>query len=242
MTTETNEDVIFTFDTETTGLLNYALKAEDGGTDIAHPNQPHIVQLAATLCNAKGEELETLNVLIKPDETWLPDENGDIIHPKAQEVHGYSIERLEAEGMPIVEALELFNAMKAKCTKRIGFNVSFDKQMLASVAMRAGIEHESKQPSICVMRAAGAIMKMAPTDRMMAAGRKGNKPPKLTEAYEHFFGEPLVKAHDALADVRATTRIYFKILELHGDAYFEERAASKTRETVSRDTEALTAF
>jgi DNA polymerase-3 subunit epsilon len=43
---------------------------------------------------------------------------------------------------------------------------------------------------------------------MKAAGRKGPKSPKLSEAYRHFLGEDLIGAHDALVDVRACRRIY----------------------------------
>ena len=68
-----------------------------------------------------------------------------------------------------------------------------------------------RPPAYCTMRASQDLSKLAPTAAMAASGRLWNKPPKLGEAYQHFFGEDLSGAHDALVDVVACKRIYLEL-------------------------------
>lgn len=60
------------------------------------------------------------------------------------------------------------------------------------------------------------IVNLPPTQKMINAGFNKPKPPKLIEAYRHFFGDAdaeefSAKAHGALADARATARLYFHL-------------------------------
>jgi DNA polymerase-3 subunit epsilon len=64
------------------------------------------------------------------------------------------------------------------------------------------------------MRMAQPIVKLPPTERMVAAGIGGYKSPRLEEAYLHFFAKEMENAHDALADVLARKDIYFAMQEL----------------------------
>ena len=50
-----------------------------------------------------------------------------------------------------------------------------------------------------------------PHTNMYASKHSEYKWPKLSEAYEFLFGEPVIGAHDALTDIRATMRIYFEL-------------------------------
>lgn len=187
-------------DTETTGLINYKI-------DLIHPSQPRIVQLAAILVDEYGSILDQMNYIIRPDGWTIP--------PAVVAIHGITTERAETEGVPMQEALHRFNAMKKICTHRAGYNLSYDKQMLAREAGAYGIPHNSDGiESIDVMQMARPICNMAPTDKMMAAGFKSNKNPKLHEAYQIILNKPFVNAHDAMADIAATMEIYFKILSM----------------------------
>src|SRR5690606_289426 len=72
-------------------------------------------------------------------------------------------------------------------------------------------EFQSKK-HYCAMQMAKPIVKCAPTDKMLARGMGHMfKPPKLQEAYVHFFKEEFKGAHDAREDVRATAAIFFKM-------------------------------
>lgn len=54
--------------------------------------------------------------------------------------------------------------------------------------------------------------------RMLAAGISKPKAPKLAECVKHFFGEDLAGAHDALVDVRACARVFFRLRDLQKKA------------------------
>ena len=195
--------IIF-FDVETTGLLDFK-------ADLMEPHQPRICQLAAILTEDDGTELEEMNAIIKPDGWVVPEETAAI--------HGLTTERCEADGIPMPEALARFNEMKAKCTARAAYNITYDKRMLAREANLYGIPHDSEGlASHCVMQLARPVCNIAPTDKMMRAGRKENKPPKLIEAYRHFFGRDFEGAHNAMADVRACKDVFFQIQKLRAVA------------------------
>lgn len=184
------------FDTETTGLPDFK-------KDMNHPSQPRIIQLAAILTHESTIVAE-LNCFIKPDGWTVPEE--------VTKIHGITTEKCEQYGIPMREALALFNAMKLIAKARVAHNISFDKVMMAREATFYGLEHNSEGlESFCTMQLAKPICKIPPTDKMMAAGFKGFKQPNLQETYRHFFGTEFEGAHDALVDVRACKEIFFQI-------------------------------
>lgn len=184
--------ILLGFDTETTGLI-------DRNFDLSHPSQPRITQLAAVLVDENENVLDEMCVYIKPDGWEVP--------PEITELNGTTTEMLEEKGIPMVDALRRFNEMKAQCTDRVGHNVSFDKQMMAREAFAYDLPHDSSgQGTICTMKMTRDICKLPATEKMRGGGFK---PPKLQEAYRHFFGEDFEQAHDAMADVRAMLKVYF---------------------------------
>jgi DNA polymerase-3 subunit epsilon len=70
----------------------------------------------------------------------------------------------------------------------------------------------------CTQRLATPILKLPPTDRMKAAKRFHYKSPNLGEAYQHFTGQPLEGAHNAMVDVRACAAVYFAIKATESEA------------------------
>ena len=195
------------YDTETTGLPLFSEPSSD-------PRQPHIVQIGAILVDMDTrEELEVLDVIIRPDGWTIPDE--------VAAIHGITTERALAEGIPAKEALTRFVGMWGANSSvvRVAFNEGFDARLVRIALFRHfdeeaadnwkdGVTHD-------VMKVVTPICKLPPTAKMVAA-RRGNqfKQPKLSEAYEHFFGEPLEGAHSALVDVRATLRIHWHVTDL----------------------------
>ena len=194
------------YDTETSSLPLFSEPSE-------HPDQPHIVQIAALLTDDDGKKIASIDLIVKPD-GWTMDE-------KALAVHGITEEHATAVGVPAELAFNTFYALWCCAEKRIGFNEPFDARMMRIALCRS---HGKDSPisglwkngtAECVKVLATPFCKeIPPTDKMMAAGRKHPKTPKLTEAYEIIMGEPMKNTHSAMGDVIATRALYLKIKEL----------------------------
>lgn len=196
--------MILFFDTETTGLPDFKARSHD-------PNQPHLVQLALLSFDDAGNEVDSgisQSMIIRPD--------GWTITPELTAIHGISHERAMNEGIAEDIAVQMFVIAQARCSLRVAHNESFDRRILRIAMTRAGlerdfIEHIEARASFDTCAAAKSIVNLPPTDKMLAAGFTGPKPPKLEECIKHFFGEELAGAHDALIDTRACARIYFHL-------------------------------
>lgn len=212
--------MLIAFDTETNGLPEWKKPSED-------PSQPHIVQLAAVLRDFDQEStpIKVMNRIIRPD-GWVIDESGE-----AFKTHGITQARALAEGVPIEEALQEFlnmviEANVAGMGRLIGFNIPFDKRMIR-IAEKRRLGGDTVDEGLPVGFALSSMKdielshrmtkhcKLPPTDKMMAAGRKTNKTPNLSEAFQHCYpGKKLDgKMHDALTDIKAAMGIYWWLSE-----------------------------
>lgn len=192
--------MILAFDTETTGLPEWRLQSDD-------PSQPHVIQFAGILLSDAGEEIDCLSTLVRPGKNA-------VMSQEAFRAHGISLERADAEGVTPYQLLEWFMGAVAKVDRIVGHNVQFDVRLMRIMSARwTSRKWDCPHPLFCTMKQAQHIVNLPPTDRMLAAGRTNPKPPKLSEAYFHFFGEELEGAHDALVDVRASVRIYKHLVE-----------------------------
>lgn len=220
---------ILVFDTETTGLPLFREPSED-------PRQPNIVQVAAILFDdlASGPVvLGQMNRIVRPN-GWEWTEND-----KAFKAHGITVERAMDEGVSEAEALEEFHALQLQCDMRVAHNVAFDDRILHIAYKRYGdgshaydselgnterflrytqeekdaiADAYKERPSFCTMNATKNVLKLPTTEKQVRAGFcKGFKPPKLTEAFNHYFGFVFDGAHDAMNDVKACADVYFAI-------------------------------
>ncbi len=188
--------IIMPFDTETNSIPDWNMPSEN-------PNQPHMVQLAAALVDSvTGDVLEKIDVIIKPEGWEITQETIDI--------HGITMERAMAEGIPEVSALHMLMVMWRKCHKRTAFNTTFDNRIVR-IAQKRYFQKDSdthmelmrswqedKALYYCTMQGARKAMGM-------------KKPPTLSEAYLHFTGKEHVNAHQAMADTMACLEIYFAL-------------------------------
>lgn len=188
------------YDTETTGLPQKKLSRSDS-------RQPHIVQLAALVCDGDGNELRSMNKIIKPQGYTAMD-------PKAEEAHGISFERAMDEGISRKDVLEEFLSLIGPGQLMVAHNKAFDLQLLDFAFLR---EYQQVSPVIkskrqfCTMEAWTPIIKIPPTEKMRYYGFGPYKSASLTECYVHCFGVPFENAHDAMADVKAVKAILFKL-------------------------------
>jgi DNA polymerase-3 subunit epsilon len=122
------------------------------------------------------------------------------IHPEATAVHGITMEALaECPSFPAVvsEFLPEINGAKVL----VGYNVSFDFDMIQSELSRAGLpplDFTGKE-IIDVLRL-----------------WHYNEPRTLVAAHAKFCGQELVDAHQASADVAATARVLVSMLSTFG--------------------------
>lgn len=183
---------ILFFDTETTGKADF--KAPP---DAAH--QPRMVQLGALLTDDTGKELQSLSLIIKPEGWAIPDE--------ASNIHGITTEIATRYGVTAKQALRLFREIWENAEIVVAHNVDFDSLIIDGEIFRlcGGPKAWGKAQDIfCAMRAMTPICKLP--------GQYSDfKWPKLQEAYKHAFGSEFDGAHDAMADVRACSKVYFWI-------------------------------
>jgi len=183
------------FDTETTGLPK-KFNAPVSDTD----NWPRCIQIAWQLHDAMGNLIEHKDYLIQPDGFNIPFD--------AEKIHGISTELAHENGEPLEEVLEKFNTALNKAKFIVGQNVGFDLNIMGSEFYRNNIETKlGKLPVLDTCTETTAQLCQIP------GGRGGKfKLPTLTELHEFLFNEPFAEAHNATADVEATTRCFLELV------------------------------
>ncbi|WP_439129957.1 DNA polymerase III subunit alpha, partial [Polaribacter sp.] len=201
------------FDTETTGLPK-SWNAPITDTD----NWPRCVQIAWQLHDKMGNVLEHNDFLIKPEGFNIPFD--------AERIHGISTELAAQEGIQLDKGLQLFKEALGKTKFIVGQNLEFDINIMGCEFHRLGIENNlTSLPVLDTCTEKTATMCQIP------GGRGGKfKLPTLTELHNHLFGVGFGEAHNATADVEATTRCFLELIRLReftkeeldvGDAYFK---------------------
>lgn len=190
------------FDTETTGLPNKK-------ADITDPSQPHIIQLAAILTDDNGHELSSLNLIVRPSDAEVH------INSEVSAIHGITDDIVQKYGVRSITSMALFHDMMVCSGLIVAHNIKFDMALLRIAMARLNRpQWLVKRNQFCTMSAAAPIVNLPPTSRMREAGITSPKSPKLEECIQHFFGEKLEGAHDALVDVRACARLYWHLKKL----------------------------
>lgn len=173
-------------------------------TETANLTTKNIVQLAAILVENNTIQ-SSLNLLIKPD--------GWIIDPKAEAVHGISMQTAERYGVPIEAALWLFDCLSEQADVVICHNTGFDIPVISNEYKRLNREWVFKE-SYCTMQASRDVVKIPPTEKMIRAGFRQYKSPSLQEAHQYLLGCGFDGAHDALADVMGAWAVYKELQKL----------------------------
>lgn len=186
------------FDTETTGIVKFK-------EPINHPSQPRMIQLAAILVDDNDKEIANMDCIIKPDGFSIPAE--------AANIHGITTEIAQEKGIDLKCAITLFSSFLHNATMIIGHNIEFDKFILNKeftevIPEFAALNLLDNRAKFCTMHQSTKILKLP-----YPSGKAGYKWPKLSEAYRFAFFEDFTDAHNAMADVRATKRLYDWIIQ-----------------------------
>jgi len=183
------------FDTETTGLPK-RWDAPITDTD----NWPRCIQIAWQLHDDMGNLVEHKDYLIKPDGFNIPYDS--------EKIHGISTELAERDGVPLTDILDEFNAVLNRAKFVVGQNIGFDINIMGSEFYRYNVE--SRMASMPVL---DTCTEVTANLLKLPGGRGGRfKLPNLTELHAYLFGVPFAEAHNATADVEATTRCFFELV------------------------------
>lgn len=183
------------FDTETTGLPK-RWNAPTSDVD----NWPRAIQIAWQLHGDMGNLIEQEDFLIKPEGFNIPFD--------AEKIHGISTELAIAKGVDLSKVLEKFNEVLGRTKFVVGQNVGFDVNIMGAEYHRAEIATELENlPVLDTCTETTAELCKIP------GGRGGKfKLPTLTELHQHLFGKAFGEAHNATADVEATTRCFLELI------------------------------
>jgi DNA polymerase-3 subunit alpha len=183
------------FDTETTGLPK---RWDAPLTD--SDNWPRCIQIAWQLHDEMGRLIESQDYLVKPDGFNIPYD--------AEKIHGISTELAAEEGVSLAEMLEKFQEALDKTKFVVGQNLGFDLNIMGAEFHRENLENTlQKLPVLDTCTEVTAKLCEIP------GGRGGKfKLPTLTELHEHLFDEAFGEAHNATADVEATTRCFLELI------------------------------
>ena len=183
------------FDTETTGLPK---KWDAPLTDF--DNWPRCIQIAWQLHDEMGNLVEHQDYLVQPEGFNIPFD--------AEKIHGISTELAQQEGLPLQNVLEKFQQALLRSKFIVGQNVGFDLNIMGAEFLREGLDNPMEAFPIldtCTEKTAELCK--------LPGGRYGRfKLPTLTELHQELFNQPFSEAHNATADVEATTRCFLELI------------------------------
>jgi DNA polymerase-3 subunit epsilon len=179
------------FDTETTGI--------PAGADSVH-----MVQLAWELWDDTGEKRAAADFIIRPEGFKIDDKS------KAVEIHGITQARAMTEGWPLENVMSLFAAVVYMPVRFVGHNINFDRNIILKEYDRLGwtTERDTFGPkeSLCTMSTDSIVQ--------FCGVRKADgslKWPKLNELYPKLFNRNFADAHNAKADIAATSECFWEL-------------------------------
>ena len=183
------------FDTETTGLpANWDAPLSDSD------NWPRCVQIAWQLHASDGHMISHDDFIVTPDGFDIPFES--------EKVHGISTNLATRDGVPIHQVVESFIEVVDKAEFLVGHNLKFDLNIMGAELLRLGKENIlTTKSTLDTCTEDTAAMCQLP------GGRGGKfKLPTLNELYTFLFNDTFDEAHNATADVEATTRAFLELL------------------------------
>ena len=184
------------FDTETTGLpKNY--KAPISDVD----NWPRVIQMAWQLHDDKGKLIKRKDFIVKPDGFDIP--------YGSEKIHGISTELAIEKGVSLQSVLEEFRSDVSLSNFVVGHNVDFDIKVVGCEYYRLNQDTPMKGNVLdtCTEETANLLK--------LKGGRGGKyKLPTLSELYIFLFNEEFAEAHNATADVEATSRAFFELIRI----------------------------
>jgi len=180
-------------DTETTGLPQ---DYDAPFTDI--DNWPRLVQLGWIIYDNREVLKEKENV-IKPI--------GFAIPQQATNVHGISMADALERGLRIEIVLNEFLDDVSDADAFIGHNIAFDVKVLQSEFYRLSIDNKIDEIETL------DTMLLSTNFCRIPSQQYGYRYPKLIELYNKLFSESFDNMHDAMADIKATAKCFWAMVD-----------------------------
>jgi DNA polymerase-3 subunit epsilon len=186
---------VLIFDTETTGLpVDWKIPAQ------RQPhNWPHVVSIAWMVLDSETNKIESQkSYIIKPIGWTIPEDSTAI--------HGIRHSFAESYGAPLGEVIREF--FETECDMYVAHNMNFDENVIMNAVYwdLNGDVYRFQSPTKCSMKLSTAMC------RLPFKSGGGNKPPKLSELYEHVFRRKpvLSRLHGSFYDTKILTEIIQK--------------------------------
>jgi len=186
-------------DVETSGLPSFR-----GFNNYHHPSKlfyykdARMIELAYIIYDCNNKLVKKVEKLIKPVDYTI--ENSQF--------HGITTEMALEKGEDISTVLDQFYKDLDNVDTIIAHNINFDKNIILSECYRQKkknlIKHFESIERICTMDLGKTYM-------------NSRKYPKLTELYEHIFGQPIVQEHRALSDTQICADCYHEMIKQEDD-------------------------
>ena len=166
-------------DTEGSGLFDYKQPADADG-------QPRLAELSLVFADENLEVEREYTALIKPDGWIMPAETA--------EIHGLTQEILMEQGVPLAEALAVYQDAIAEGRMMAAHNAQHDAKQIRGELRRLGLPDMFEDaPNLCTMR---SLIKVI---GLKQEGSNRAKWPSLQEACD-FFGIERHGAHTGRGD------------------------------------------
>lgn len=150
---------------------------------------PRLASLALIFVSPTLEIQHEASFFVRPD--------GWSMSQEATGVNGLTDEFLADNGVDVAVARFMWRAAIALGRRPIAHNLDFDLRVMENEFRHAGQPFEQ----------GAGLCTLAPARRRASSG-------KLATAYKEIVGEDMLDAHTALADARATLRLFAKLVEM----------------------------
>lgn len=185
------------FDTETTGLPKY-YDAPITNLD----NWPHVVQIAWECYDNYGILFNSENFIIKP--------KGFDIPFNAVKIHGITTKYAIDIGKDNKYVFDLFINYLNKCNFLVGHNINFDINILSAEFIRIGLDINLLKKTIIDTQLESTEYCALKTN----IGKNKFKWPTLNELHKKLFGIGFSNAHNAIIDVKITSKCFFELIKI----------------------------
>ena len=179
------------FDTETTGII------EKGANFKPLKGFPRIVQIAWNTYTENGKLISSQSYIIKPEGFEIP--------KTATKIHGITNKQALKVGLPSKYVMKLFINALNKADTLVAHNFRFDGRVVMAECIKNNL--------YCPVYQRKVIDTMLEYKKYVGKKFKNGayKFPKLKDLYSKVFGKEFEDQHNALADVNATAKVFFKL-------------------------------